>query len=48
MWLIIAAVATLIAVVLISRARVPGGVKASELGWVSQRWLAEYRASNPT
>jgi hypothetical protein len=30
------------------RARVPGGVNAAQLGWVSQRWLAEYRASNPT
>jgi hypothetical protein len=39
---------TLIAVVLIARARVPGGVTSAQLGSVSQRWLAEYRASHPT
>jgi hypothetical protein len=39
----------LIAIVgaLVYRARVPGGVNAAQLGWVSDRWLAEYRASHP-
>jgi hypothetical protein len=48
MLLIILVLITLIAVVLIVRARVPGGVNSAQLGWVSQRWLAEYRASHPT
>jgi hypothetical protein len=47
MLLIIAALVTLIAVVLISRAGVPGAANAAQLGWMSERWLAEYRASNP-
>lgn len=47
MLLIIGVLLTLIAVALIFRARVPGGVNAAQLGWVSQRWLADYRASHP-
>ena len=43
---IIGVVIALIAVVLI--VRVPGGVNSARLGWVRQRWLAEYRASHPT
>ena len=39
---------TLTAVVVIPRARVPVGVNAGNLGWMSERWLAEYRASHPT
>jgi hypothetical protein len=45
---IIGVLITVIAVVLILRSRVPGGVNSARLGWVSQRWLAEYRASHPT
>ena len=45
---IIVVLITLIVVALILRARVPGGVNSAQLGWVSQRWLAEYRASHPT
>jgi hypothetical protein len=45
---IIVVLITAIAVVLILRARVPGGVNSAQLGWVSERWLAEYRASHPT
>jgi hypothetical protein len=48
MLFIIGAVVTLVAAVLVYRARVPGGVNAEGLGWVSERWLAEYRASHPT
>jgi hypothetical protein len=48
MLLIIGLLIALITVVLIVRARVPGGVNSAQLGWVSQRWLAEYRASHPT
>lgn len=46
MLLIVGAVIVLIAVVIIPRMRVPGGVNASALGWMSERWLAEYRASH--
>jgi hypothetical protein len=48
MLLIISALIILVAVVLIFRRRVPDGVNSAELGRVSERWLAEYRASNPT
>ena len=44
--LIIFLLITLIAVIVIARARVPGGVNTAQLGWVSQRWLAEHRASH--
>jgi hypothetical protein len=37
--------AAMIIAVLIYRARVPGGVNEAQLGWVSERWLAEHRAS---
>lgn len=36
----------LIAVVIIPRMRVPGGVNAADLGWMSERWLGEHRASH--
>ena len=34
-----------IAAVIIHAMRVPGGVNAHTLGWMSERWLAEHRAS---
>ena len=46
MLLIVGSVIVLIAVVIIPRMRVPGGVNSSALGWMSERWLAEYRASH--
>jgi hypothetical protein len=46
MLLIVGAVSVLIAIVIIPRMRVPVGVNASALGWMSERWLAEYRASH--
>ena len=36
----------LIAVVIIPRMRVPGGVNSASLGWMSEQWLAEHRASH--
>ena len=35
------------AMVIMSRLRVPGGVNAAKLGWMSGQWLAEHRASHP-
>jgi len=34
------------AVVILSRMRVPGGVNTAPLGWMSEQWLAEHRASH--
>ncbi len=48
MLLIIGTLLITIAGVLTYRARVPQGVNATQLGWVSERWVAEYRASHPT
>jgi len=39
-------VIALIAVVIIPRMRVPGGVNAANLGWMSEQWLAEHRGSH--
>ena len=45
--LIIAGVAILlIAVGIIPRMLVPGGVNSANLGWMSEQWLAEHRASH--
>jgi len=46
MLLIVGAVVVLSGVVIISRMRVPGGVNARTLGWMSDKWLAEHRASH--
>lgn len=46
MLLIVGGVIVLITVVIIPRMRVSGGVNASSLGWMSEQWLAEYRASH--
>ena len=45
MLFIVGVVIVLIAVVVL-RMRVPGGVNAANLGWMSQQWLAEHRASH--
>jgi hypothetical protein len=42
--LMVGAVIVLITVVIIARMRVPSGVNASALGWMSERWLAEHRS----
>lgn len=46
--LFIGVLSTVIAVVIISRMRVFGGISDADFGWMSDQWLAEYRASNPT
>jgi hypothetical protein len=48
MWSIIVLLIAATALVLGSRLRVPGGVNAAHLGWMSAQWLAEYRASQRT
>jgi hypothetical protein len=45
MLFIVGAVIALVAVVIIPNMRMPGGVNAAHLGWMSQEWLAEHRAS---
>jgi hypothetical protein len=47
MLLAFGAVIVLIAAGLIPRLRVPGGVNANALGWMSEQWLAEHRALPP-
>jgi hypothetical protein len=44
MLFIVSVVIALIAVV-IPRMLVPGGVNSANLGWMSEQWLAEHRAS---
>ena len=46
MWAIVGIVIVLIAVVVIPYLRMQGGVNASRLGWMSEKWLAQYRASS--
>jgi hypothetical protein len=46
MLLIVGLVIVSIAVVIILRMRVAGRVEESALGWMSERWLAEHRASH--
>ena len=42
----IGVVIALVAVVEIPTMRVPGGKKAAALGWMSEQWLAQHRASH--
>ena len=46
MLLIVGAIIVLIAVVIISRMRGPRRMDARNHGWMSERWLAEQRASD--
>jgi hypothetical protein len=46
--LLILAVLAVAVLVGVSKVRVPGGVNAADLGSVSNRWLADYRASHPS
>jgi hypothetical protein len=48
MLLTIGLFATLAAAMTIVRVRVPGGLNAAQLGWMSEQWLAEQRASRPS
>jgi hypothetical protein len=46
MLFIVCVVIGLIALVIIPRMRVPGGVNSANLGWMSEQWLTEHRASH--
>ncbi|HEY5616727.1 MAG TPA: hypothetical protein VIK60_02220 [Vicinamibacterales bacterium] len=46
MMLTIAVLLTLTVAGIIRRVRVPGGVNARQLGWMSEQWLTEHRASH--
>jgi hypothetical protein len=46
MLFIVGLVTALIAVIVIPRMRVPGGVNPASLGSMSEQWLAEHRASH--
>jgi hypothetical protein len=46
MLFIVGVVMVLIAVVFIPGMRVPGGVNSANLGWMSEQWLTEHRASH--
>jgi len=46
MLFIVGLVIVSVAVVIIPRMRVPGGVNAAALGWMSEQWLAEQRTSS--
>jgi hypothetical protein len=43
--LILGALIAWIAIVIVPRMRVPGGANEGALGWMSEQWLAEHRAS---
>ena len=47
MLFIVGVVIVSIAVYMIPRMWVPGGVNSASLGWMSEQWLAEHRASHP-
>ena len=47
MLIIVGVAIALVALVIIPRMRVPGGVNSANLGWMSEHWLAEHRASHP-
>jgi hypothetical protein len=47
MLFIVGLVIASVAVVIAPGMRRPGGVNASPLGWMSEQWLAEHRASHP-
>ena len=46
MLLICGAVIASIAIAILTRMRTPDGVNGSALGWMSEQWLAEHRASH--
>jgi hypothetical protein len=46
MLFIIGVVTVLVAGVIVPRMRLPGGVNSPNLGWMSEQWLAEHRASH--
>ena len=46
MLFIVGVVIVLIAIYMIPRMCVPGGVNSANFGWMSEQWLAEHRASH--
>jgi len=48
MWLILGGVIVCVAAVILPRMQVRGSVNENALGWMSERWLAEHRASHST
>jgi len=46
MFFVVGAIIVLIALVLLPRMQVAYGTDAHSLGWMSQHWLNEYRASH--
>jgi hypothetical protein len=46
MLLFVGALIILIALVILSKVRVPGGVNPAKLGCMSEQWLAEHRAGH--
>lgn len=46
MLFIVGLVIVSVAVVIITRMRLPSGVNAAPLGWMSEQWLTEHRASH--
>jgi hypothetical protein len=46
MLVIVGVIIVLTTVVIIPRMQVPGGVNSANLGWMSEQWLAEHRASH--
>ena len=46
MLFIVGIVIALIGVIGIQRMRLPGDVNSANLGWMSEQWLAEHRASH--
>ena len=45
--LFIVGVGIVVAVVILPRIRVKWGVNADDLGWMSEQWLTQHRASHP-
>ena len=46
MLFIVGTVIVFVAAAFLPRMPLPGGVNPSTLGWMSEQWLAEYRASH--
>lgn len=46
LWIVGVIIFFALVAVIIQRTLVPGRVSAGNLGWMSERWLAEHRASH--
>jgi hypothetical protein len=47
MFFIVGLIGALVAVIILPRMRVPGGVNTANLGSMSEQWLTEQRAARP-